>query len=563
MKQDYIALMARTLTAYSDEHIHEYVGRVKAEGLTEHGFPRLTANLGVLITHGIREDLLPIFVEMMDLCCAEMARGVMAANEFSVREIVCCLLAVEEKGIVEKEKTDAWRALLATVTPKKCYNQVIDNAKARNRNWILFGAVSEYARQMAGLADTQEYVDLCVEQQMQFLDENGMYCDRKGSEVHQPMVYDMVSRGLFSLLFHFGYRGPFYEEIDEKLKRAALMMLEMQSVTGEIPYGGRSHQYVHNEAWAATIFEYEACRYAKEGNMALAGKFKAAAGLAIGEMRLWLDKDPIYHIKNRFPLDTNYGCDGYGYFDKYMISAASFLYTAYLICDESIPADEAIGDTYVGRTSHHFHKIYAKTKSFAVEFDTNADPDFEVSGLGRVHRLGAPSAICLSTPCPDPSRAHFTVDRKDAVPAALCLCKRVDGEWVIPSDTSYELVSTRRENGLVLIRMECRMCNDSTTGILVTADYIIDDAGVDIVLQSKKEFGFVLPAFAFDGEKETETVAKPHSVFVDYQGYRSRYLTNGMIEDTGKIACNRNGHYRVFVASGEKSLRIHIDIEPA
>ena len=56
---------------------------------------------------------------------------------------------------------------------------------------------------------------------------------------------------------------------------------------------------------------------------------------------------------------------------------------------------------------------------------------------------------------------------------------------------------------------------------------------------------------------------KPHSVFVDYDGYRSRYLTNGTIEDTGKIACNRNGHYRVFVASGEKSLRVHIDIEPA
>jgi len=562
MKQDYIALMARALTAYSDAHIHEYVERVKSEGLQEHGFPRLTANLGVLITHGIREDLLPLFVEMMDLCCDEMAKGVKAANEFSVREIVCCLLAVEEKGIVEKEKTDAWRASLAKITPADCYNQVIDDPKARNRNWILFGAVSEYARQMAGLADVQAYVDLCVEQQMQFLDENGMYCDRKGSEMHQPVVYDMVSRGLFSVLFHFGYRGPHYEEIDQKLKKAALMMLEMQSVTGEIPYGGRSHQFVNNEAWVATIFEYEACRYVREGDLAMAKKFKAAAKQAVAVTRGWLDKDPIRHIKNRFPTETNYGCEGYGYFDKYMITTASFLYTAYLICDDSIPVGDPITDTYVGRTSHHFHKIYAKTKGFAVEFDTNADPDYEVSGLGRVHRLGAPSAICLSTPCPSPTRAHFTVDRMDAVPAALCLCKKVDGEWVVPEDTEYELVSTRKENGLVLIRMDCRMPNETTTGIFVTADYIIDDAGVDIVLQSKKEFGFVLPAFAFDGEKETALTVKPHSVFVDYEGYRSRYLTNGTVEDTGKIACNRNGHYRVFVASGEKSLRIHIDIEP-
>lgn len=562
MKRDYIALMSRTLAAYSDEHIHEYVNRVRAEGLSEHGFPRLTANLGVLITHGIREDLLPLFLEMMDLCCAEMAKGVMAANEFSVREIVCCLLAVEEKGIVSKEKTDAWRADLAKITPQTCYNQVIDTPTARNRNWVLFGAVSEYARKMAGLADTQDYVDLCVEQQMQFLDENGMYCDRKGSEVHQPMAYDMVSRGLFSVLFHFGYRGPHYEAVDAKLKKAALMMLEMQSVTGEIPYGGRSNQFVHNEAWAATIFEYEACRYAKEGNDEMAKKFKAAAKLAMGVMRQWLDKEPIYHIKNRFPLASNYGCEGYGYFDKYMISTASFLYTAFLVCDDTIPVGDAITDTYVGRTSHHFHKIYAKTKNYAVEFDTNADPDYEAGGLGRVHRLGAPSAICLSTPCPDPSRAHFTVDRKDAIPAALCLCKKVGDEWIVPNDTSYELVSTRRENGLVLIRMECRMCTETTTGILVTADYIIDNAGVDIVLQSKKEFGFVLPAYAFDGEKETELTVNSHSVFVDYEGYRSRYLINGTVVDTGKIACNRNGHYRVFVATGEKSLRIHMDIEP-
>ncbi len=562
MKKDYIELMSRALTAYSDEHIRDYVDRVKTEGLSEHGFPRLIANLGVLITNGIRVDLLLLFVEMMDLCCDEIARGTKAANEFSVRELVCCLLTVEQAELVDREKTDAWRASLARVTPEDCYNQVIDDAKARNRNWILFGAVSEYLRQYAGLADNQAYIDLCVEQQMQFLDENGMYCDRKGSEVHQPMVYDMVSRGLFSVLFHFGYRGPHYEAVDAKLKKAALMMLEMQSVTGELPYGGRSNQFAHNEAWMATIFEYEANRYAKAGDMEMAKKFKTGAKLAIEAVRLWLDKEPIHHVKNRFPLDTNYGCEGYGYFDKYMITAASFLYTAYLICDDTIPAGEANTETCLGRTSHHFHKIYAKTKNYAVEFDTNPDPDYEMGGLGRVHRKGAPSAICLSLPCPVAAEAHYTVDREDAIAAALCLCRNVDGEWQAPIDTEYEIVSTRTEKGLAMIRMDCRMRNDTTSGVLVTADYIVDDAGVDIVLQSKKPYGFMIPAFCFDGETETKLTIKDRSVFVDYEGYRCRYLTNGTIVDTGKIACNRNGHYRVFVVTGEKSLRVHIDIEP-
>ena len=51
MKKKYIELMSKALSAYSDEHIKDYFGSVKRDGLTEHGFPRLTVNLGVLIAH--------------------------------------------------------------------------------------------------------------------------------------------------------------------------------------------------------------------------------------------------------------------------------------------------------------------------------------------------------------------------------------------------------------------------------------------------------------------------------------------------------------------------------
>ena len=61
MNKRYLDLMEKTLTAYSDEHIINYFGRVRSEGLTEHGFPRLTANIGILIANGRRHDLLPIF----------------------------------------------------------------------------------------------------------------------------------------------------------------------------------------------------------------------------------------------------------------------------------------------------------------------------------------------------------------------------------------------------------------------------------------------------------------------------------------------------------------------
>ena len=90
MKTRYIELMAKTLTAYTDGHLRAYFDEVKREGLTEHGFPRLTANLGILISHGIRQDLLPLFCDMMEFCCQTIPT-VKAANDFSVKEIIFCI----------------------------------------------------------------------------------------------------------------------------------------------------------------------------------------------------------------------------------------------------------------------------------------------------------------------------------------------------------------------------------------------------------------------------------------------------------------------------------------
>ena len=118
-KQRYIEAMAGALSAYTDEHIKSYFERVKKEGITEHGFPRLTANIGILLCRGHRENLLPLFVEMMDLCIADMAnpRNDISkgnGNDFSVKELIFCLLEVEKHALVPKEKTEEWRKTLAT-----------------------------------------------------------------------------------------------------------------------------------------------------------------------------------------------------------------------------------------------------------------------------------------------------------------------------------------------------------------------------------------------------------------------------------------------------------------
>ena len=100
--------MERTLAAYADEQIVSYFERVKRDGLTEHGFPRMAANIGILIAHGRRKDLMPLFLDMMDFCCEQIPR-VKAANDFSVREIVCALMEIEAAGAVPAERLAAWK----------------------------------------------------------------------------------------------------------------------------------------------------------------------------------------------------------------------------------------------------------------------------------------------------------------------------------------------------------------------------------------------------------------------------------------------------------------------
>ena len=122
-RSDYLDLMDKTLDAYTTEHILRYFSEVREKGITEHGFPRLTANLGILIAHGRRSDLLPLFTEMMDYCCEFFTKGIKAANDFSVKEIVFCLLELEAAGVFKKERTDAWRTLLGRIDNRKCYTQ--------------------------------------------------------------------------------------------------------------------------------------------------------------------------------------------------------------------------------------------------------------------------------------------------------------------------------------------------------------------------------------------------------------------------------------------------------
>ena len=558
IKALYLSLMAKTLTAYTDDHIRDYFRRVQREGLKEHGFARLTSNLGILIAHGIRTDLTELFLEMMDFTCASIPKG-KAANDFSVREIVCCIEEVAQSGMIDQGRLDGWRAALSTVEPTVAYDVYAKTPTDKVRNWALFTAVSEYARLRAGLGGSMEFIETQIASQLQWIDENGMYTDHAGTDVHQPMVYDLVPRGLFAILLHFGYRGRYFDVIDGIIRKAALYTLAMQSVTGEAPYGGRSNQFVHNEPWLLTVFTYEYNRCKREGNAPLMRRYAAAIVRALAVTEEWLSRDGIRHIKNRFPLDSRYGCEGYGYFDKYMITTASFLYTAYMLTEDGteLPEGDADTDAESFATSYHFHKVFLKNSGYALEFDTNADPKYDAKGLGRVHRVGAPSALCLSVPCPRAKGARYTIDRADAKRLAIAPALFRNGVWEegTADGVGHTLTALDRSGRYATFRYTF------SAGETVTGDYAITREGVTVTLSGAGQLGLMLPAFLFDGEAETEITEGKNGLTVSYGGWRCTYTTDGVIEDTGRVACNRNGYYKAFRAAKEGTLCVTIELE--
>ncbi len=571
MKERYFRLMEKALDAYSIEMIDDYFARVQREGLTEHGFARLTANIGVLIAHGRRTDLLPRFLAMMDFCCTTMPH-VHAANDFTVREIVTCMLALEEHGAVSPEKLGQWREGLAQVVPEQCYDVWASHPQQECYNWACFAALSEFMRNRIGLGDSSEGIDTQIATQLQWLDENGMYHE-KGN----PMVYDLVPRVLFSALLRFGYRGKYAAELEQCLERSGPCDLRMQSVSGEIPYGGRSAQFWHNEAWLAAAYEYQAARCAARGDAAMAALYKSRIDRALAHLEAGLDEKPTRHVKNRFATGSGYGCEGYAYFDKYMITTASFLYLASLLCEESAGADAAPPPerAAVWQTSAHFHKAFAHAGGYTLEFDTAADPHYDCSGLGRVHRAGAPSPLCLSVPCT--VNGNYKTDVENAVPLAICPGVKTAQGWQYATGTETVYTVDALCADPAADRAEAALTCTFADGSRVCSRYTVDASGVTIRVTGKGELALLLPAFAFDGEVQPELVCAADAMSVAYRGWRCCYTLENSgctpeaapekacaavyITDTGRMAANRNGHYRVFAAQGCEVLTVHIALE--
>lgn len=553
MKDIYLDIMEKALSAYTPEGIREYIDEVKRDGLTEHGFPRLGVNIGILMAYGRRTELLNTFIEIMDICCEEMPRK-KAANDFSIREVCCCLMLLEEKAVVEKDLLEKWKARLAAFDPWKYYSVIDRYNGAFVSNWAMFAAVSEFMRGVYCGMDSTEFVDAQLPSQLANLDQNDMYQDDPPYSNHA--VYDLVPRFLMAFLLRAGYRGKYAARLEQVLDNTAELTLKMQSVTGELAYGGRSNQFLNNEPMICSYCEMEAARFAQKGNTEMAGQFKAAALLAAEATLRYLSLDPISHVKNRYDVATKFGCEGYGYFNKYMITVASNVYMAHLFADDTVIPTEAPvrRGGYVIRTSEHFHRTFLTAGGYHIELDTNADPHYDANGLGRVHKVGCPSAICLSVPFA--KKPAYQIEGKNQSAMSICSYAEHDGHIMISAEgyARYRFLESQSSLQRVSAAFEVQLSPE----VSLKEAYSVSAEGVEITLDHWDKVGFMVPVFAYDGAAFTEIDASENTLVVRYQGARCTYRFEGKILGEPRTFYNRNGRYQVYRVA---SRRLHIEME--
>lgn len=558
--------MEKVFSAYTDEHIKSYTERVEKEGLREHGFPRLTANLGILIAHGRKTEYKEQFLKMMDLCCLEipialkksreakkaLSHHMQLGNDFSVKEIVYCLLEIEKSDIFNKEITNRWRTELSKIDPYKTYNTIASVPPERIHNWAAFSATSEQLRKYAGLGNESDFIDNQIASQLLSFDENGMYRDPD-----EPIVYDYVPRLQLAIALFFGYNGKYLFELTEQLLKSADFTLNMQSVTGEIPFGGRSGQFLHNETAYAAFCEFYASFFAKRGNLKKAGEFKSAARLALENTIGWLNETPIRHVKNLYPNDSGIGCEEYAYFDKYMITAASWLYFAHAMANDEIAEVDcpAISKNYICETSVHFHKVFCKFGDYFLEFEKKADLNYDASSLGRIHKKGAPSAICLSTPFSQ--NPNFKIDATNPSYFSICAGIKSGEEYIYTYDTQtkYTLTDKLLTDRALSVKFDC----ETKCGV-ISQICTITDKGVEITASGDGELEILFPLFDFDGLTKTKTSFNEKSASVIYKGYKCTYDSDGKIIYKNSLYANRNGLYKAFAARGTNNITLKINI---
>ncbi len=372
---------------------------------------RFTGAIGRLIRAGRLQAHAPACAAAMDVCCAELERGFhrdgtpVRGLEFYAQELVPAYHALQPA--VSLQRLRRWREQLAGFDPWERYQSC---REMWDHNFPVYAVCGEQLKTEAGIADSAAFIDWVLDNQMKLLTPYGMYRDP-----HDPMTYDLTCRRQFLVMLRHGYRGRHRDALSELTRRGALTQLLYTSVTGQMPYGGRSNQYHIMEGMACVIAELMASRFSAAGLYVYAGAFKRAARLAaLGVAPTILGARPPRAGKNRYPPAARHGDEAYSGspYAAYSLLAAGLFAAAYSYADETVPESPCPTDRggYVVMLWPAFHRLWATCAGYHLQLDARGEASRDATGLGRLHRVGVPPETGLSVPMVRRPALHFSMD---------------------------------------------------------------------------------------------------------------------------------------------------------
>ena len=529
----------------------EYRGRA-LERYLYHAAARFCGALGQLIMHGrmteYADSLLLTYEYLMNILLNEFEPELYA--EFWVKELVFAYKGLKGIGI-RKDIDGPWEG----ISWKKYGFHFFDN----HYNCAAFAIASEASRIEAGLGGDRDFFDKWAMVLIDKFDHNGMFL-----EPGAPLSYDLVTRQQLLYALRSGADGTNAGKVRELCHKGALASLMMQSVTGQMPFGGRTNQFLCMDAQLASFFEMMCSEETDRGNVTRAGVYKKGAMNAVASMEQWLGMDPPRHIRQGFHPEMGHGIDSGGIYTVYGMLLASLLGTAYTqslkngnIVQRTTPAENG---GYIFETSDGFHKIFATCKGYHLEIDKGADPEKEATGLGRLHKAGIMPETALSGSFTGTPTYSYGLDHPSPLFAAIGpVWKGRSGEDMSLAGYDSSGITTKttvlEETGN---RVTFILTYSLDDGSYIDEEYDIAESGVTYKVRGNMDsLKISIPLLVTDGDTESEYFETSEGFGIFYRNgvynvHAEKYIR------TGIETANRNGIYEIILCD-TRSVRLVLD----
>ncbi len=478
-----------------------------------------------LVAHAGRDDLLESATRAMDWSVRALSRreGADEHEDFYAPLLAHALPLFRTHA--EESKTVEWEKLLGALDPYEIYR-----AGPGGGNWNAVALSGEALLYQLGLREDLDFVEQSLFRQGRFFTPWGLYVDLHS----EAMAYDHFARLWLADMMADGYDGSLAARLDPLLYCGALTSLFMQSPAGELPTGGRSAQHQWNEAQQCATFEIYAHRALEAGDPELAGVFKRAARRSLASLQRWVrPSGELWIVKNRFDPADRHGFEAYSHHSQYNLLAMGMLALAHQRAGatESGPAHDewtervtpAETGGFVLDLRQNFHKVIANAGGHYALVDTSGLPNFDATGLLRIHHLhGEP----LLGPSDGISQRN---DPRKFAATGVSWKDGNDGWHSLAEHDKRAITSaglTVREETPERVSFEIAYEGDFRNAEQVVERYRLTPDTVRLAASVTGNEGptrMVWPVFAGDGERETEIEVKESEIRVSLETRMQRF----------------------------------------